>query len=97
MKRRPCTIRQALFSALCQQIVVLTLAAMILDGGLIAQVCIFAAIAFWLGVVVIWRRRRANLTRGDTLYIEAGLLPITIAAVFLSFAIWRLRGVMDSF
>lgn len=94
MEFRARTLRKAIGSALCQQIVIFTLAAMILDGGVVAEVCVFAILAFWVGVAVMYFRRQGAFTKLDLLFVEAATVPLTVAAVFLSVAIWRARGVM---
>ena len=55
MEIRARTLRNAIGSAICQQVIVVCLALMILDGGAIADACLFAVVAFWIGVAIIQR------------------------------------------
>ena len=67
---------------------------MILDGGVIRQVCLFAFGAFWVGVAIIWFRRGPALTKLDLLIVEAGTVPLCVASFFLTYGIWNLRGAL---
>ena len=87
------TLRNAIGSAVCQQLIVFCFALMVLDGGVIAETCLFGAIAFWTGVGIVYIRRRGSLSRIDLVFVEAGTVPLVVASAFLSFAIWRARGV----
>jgi hypothetical protein len=46
------SFKPALGIAVAQQLVILFLAAMILDGGLILQMCCYASLAFWGGATL---------------------------------------------
>lgn len=94
MKLRAHTYGQALGSAGAQQVVLFLLAAAILDGGVCFQVCMFAAAAFWIGVAVLWFRRRSAPTKLDLLFIEASFVPLCLVAFLLSYWIWTRRGVL---
>jgi hypothetical protein len=93
MEIRAGTFRKAVWSAICQQVIILCLALNILDGGVVAETCLFALVAFWAGVAIVYFRRRGSVSRIDLLFIEAGTVPLVVAAGFLAFAIWRARGV----
>jgi len=83
----------AVTSALVQQSVVIVLSLMILDGGVIAQVCLYAFAAFWAGVgVLVARRGPAALSRLDLGLIRGGYVPVCIISFFLTHWIWSLRG-----
>ncbi len=94
MKLRAQTYRQAIGSTVAQQTIVLLLAGMILDGEVILEMCGFAAVAFWIGVGLIWFRRRSKPTQIDILVIEAGYIVLCVISFFLSFRIWTMRGVL---
>ncbi|HUS35893.1 MAG TPA: hypothetical protein VM680_11130 [Verrucomicrobiae bacterium] len=94
MQMRAGNLRNAVGSAVCQQLIVFSIALALLDGGVIAQICAFAAVAFWMGVAIIYFRHRGTLSKVDLLFIEAGTVPLIVAAGFLAFAIWRARGVL---
>ena len=66
---------------------------MILDGGVVAEVCLFAAAAFWAGVALIWFRRRIP-TKLDLILIEGGYIVLCVIAFFLARWIWDLRAVI---
>lgn len=82
----------AVTSALVQQAVVIFLSLMILDGGVIAQVCLYAFAAFWGGAGLLIARRGAALSRLDLGLIRGGYLPVCIISFFLTHWIWSLRG-----
>jgi hypothetical protein len=94
MKFRAQTYRQALGSTGVQQMTVFLLASLILDGGVLLEVCAFAALAFWIAVGFIWFRRRLKPTSADLVVIEAGFVPLCVIAFLLAFGIWRWRGVL---
>lgn len=78
---------------LIQQLIVLVMASMILDGGMLAQMFSYAAAAYWVCVGIILLRRRRNLTRFDKIVIRIGFLFACVFSVFLTGFIWHLRGV----
>jgi hypothetical protein len=78
---------------LVQQLVVLGMASLILDGGVILQVFSYAALAYWVGVVIILFRRRKQLTPVDRIIIRVGFLVACALSVCLTGFIWHLRGV----
>ena len=94
MRIRAQTYAQALGSTGAQQLIILLLATMVLDGGVLLEVCLFAAGAFWAGVALIWFRRRGSPTKLDLLVVEAGYVPLCVLAFFLSYWIWSKRGVL---
>jgi hypothetical protein len=84
--------RHATRSALVQQVLILVLAGMILDGGDILQICVAALLAFWCGVAVIrWRRPQAP-TRLDLILIEGSYVVLCVVAFFAVHFAWHLRG-----
>jgi len=82
--------RRVIRSALTQQAFILVLAGMILDGGVVAEICLFAAVAFWVGVALI-RFRRPVPTKVDLVLIEGGYIVLCLISFFLAQWIWRLR------
>lgn len=81
-----------MLSAFVQQALILVLAGMILDGGVIGQMCLYALAAFWGGVAVILIRRRQSPSRLDLLLVRGGYLPVCVLSVILTRAIWHWRG-----
>jgi hypothetical protein len=78
-----CSYRQAIRSTLIQQLVILGLTSMILDGGVICCMCFYAALGFWTGVLLI-RIRRPIPTKVDLAVIEGGYLPCCLIAFFFA-------------
>jgi hypothetical protein len=78
--------------ALIQQAIVIFLSAGMLDGGELAQVCLYAFAAFWGGTGVLIARRGAALTRADILLIRWSYIPLCIVSFYLTHWIWSLRG-----
>ena len=80
-------------SRLVQQLVVLGVASLLMDGGRILQMFSFSALAYWVCIAIIFIRRRRRLTRIDQLVIRVGFLWACAISVFLTSFIWYLRGV----
>lgn len=78
--------------ALVFQMPILILASMVLDGGGIAQVCFYALVAFWVGVVVLYVRRRGVLSKVDLFLIRWGYIVVCIISFFITRLVWGLRG-----
>ena len=72
--------------ALVQQLMVIILSGLILDGGFIGQACIMALVVFWGGAgLLLARRRGVALTPLDTLLIKWSYIPLCIVAMFLTY------------
>jgi len=78
--------------ALVFQMPILVLSSMVLDGGGIAQVCFYAFVAFWCGVLVLRFHRRGALTRVDLFLIRYGYILVCVASFFITRLIWQWRG-----
>jgi hypothetical protein len=83
----------SLLFPLVQQLVVLGMASLILDGGMIMQIFSYAALAHWVCVAIILIRRRRQLTPIDKIVIRVGFLVACAISVVLAGFIWRLIGV----
>lgn len=84
--------KPAIKSALLQQVIILILAASILDGGDLFSICLIALVAFWAGVILIRRRRPQTPTRIDLFMIRGSYIPLCVITFFLVDWFWRLRG-----
>lgn len=78
---------------LLQQLIVLGVASLILDGGMVLRMFSYAALAYWACVAIIWIRRRRQLTKIDRIVIRIGFLAACAVSVVLTRFIWHLRGV----
>jgi len=85
--------QKAIFNALIMQIVLGILSAMILDGGVCAQICGVALLAFWGGAAVLIWRRPQSPTEIDIFLIRFGYIPVIFIAGVLVYVIWHWRGV----
>jgi hypothetical protein len=85
-------LQSAIYSACIQQAIIMILAAMILDGGSIGQVCLYALLGFWGGVFVLRVRRREALTKMDLMLIRGGYILVCIISFFITRWIWSWRG-----
>ena len=96
MRRLPISSKydSPIFEAVALQIVLGLLALLILDGGLIAQICGIALLAFWSGTVVLIWRHPQTPSRLDIELIRFGYFPVIIVSFFLVGWIWRLRGLV---
>jgi hypothetical protein len=83
-----------IFEAVAIQIILGLLGLMILDGGVIAQICGIALVAFWGGAAVLIWRHPQSPSRVDIELIRFGYLPLIIISFFLVGWIWHLRGVV---
>lgn len=83
---------EAIKFALIQQAIVILLSAGMLDGGELAQVCLYAFFGFWGGTGVLIAKRRGALTRVDILLIRWSYIPLCIVSFFLTHWIWSLSG-----
>jgi len=86
--------RTAITSAVVQQVIVLVLAALILDGGDLLMFCLVACLAFWAGVVFIRVRRGQTPTKTDLILIRSSYLLLCIITFFVVHLVWKLRGLI---
>jgi hypothetical protein len=83
--------RDAVKFALAQQLIILVLAALILDAGETGEICLSAALVFWIGFLIIRIRRRSRPTTIDLILIRAGYIPLCVLTWFVVHLIWHLR------
>ena len=86
--------RAAITSAIVQQVIVLVLASLILDGGDLLMFCLVACLAFWVGVAFVRVRRGSTPTKTDLILIRSSYLLLCIITFFLVHLIWKLRGLI---
>lgn len=72
------TLRNAIWFSLIQQMPLLLMSGLILDGGLIFRRVVIASIAFWAMTLVILSRRWANTSDSDILLVKWAFLPILL-------------------
>jgi hypothetical protein len=73
--------RNTINFAVAQQIIILVMTSLILDGGDSFRICGVAALAFWAGVGTI-RFRRQIPTKGDIIFIKGVYLPLCFLSGF---------------
>jgi len=79
------TYRSALKDALVIQIPLILLGGLAADGGVMAAICLRAAVAFWIATAIILIRRPAKPSRWDLAFIRFGylvLLPLTLVLLY---------------
>ncbi|MBI5760042.1 MAG: hypothetical protein HZA46_16115 [Planctomycetales bacterium] len=81
-----------LLHALCIQLGLLVLTALILDHGIVFTACRYASVGFWAGVVLILVRRPVAPTKSDLLYFRFGLPVISVTVVPLFLCVWQIKG-----
>lgn len=86
------TLSGSIVFSLVQQLVFLTLGAMILDGGEVFQVVAYAALAYWGGFAIIMARRLHHLTSADKILIRWGYMMLWIVSALVTGLVWHLRG-----
>jgi hypothetical protein len=90
---KPDSVRNALVSAVAQQIIICLVAMVMLDGGVTLLKCIYALVAFWVGFAILLVRRRRRLEKRDFAFIRYGYLALCACSFFLAPLVWALRGV----
>ena len=86
------TFRDAIKFTLIQQLPLLLLTSIIMDGGMIFKRVMIASIAFWFFVVIIKIRRGPKIPDIDILIIKWGYIPI----VLVTNIIWIMKSVIMS-
>jgi hypothetical protein len=86
------TVRDCIMLSLVIQMMFPTMGAMLLDGGQVFQIMIYAAVAYWVGLSVVMVRRRNQLTRADKILIRWAFLMLLMVSSFVTQFIWHLRG-----
>lgn len=72
------SIGQSIKAAIWQQVILLVLTVLILDGGQIFQMTVIAAIAHWITIAAISVRRRSKPTQVDLAVIKFGFIPMIL-------------------
>lgn len=83
-----------IFEAIAMQIVVGLFSGMILDGGVAAQFCGVALVAFWGGAAVLICRHHRSPSTVDLTLIRIGYLLVIAIAIFVAPWVWHMRGVL---
>src|SRR5438876_788619 len=84
--------REALKLACLEQAIILPMAALILDGGGIFLISLFAFVSFWGGVFLVRHHHARTLTKLDLFLFRWGYFLLCVASFFLAQWIWKLRG-----
>ena len=77
------TFRDAIVFTMFQQLPLLMLSAMLLDGGLVFKRVAIASVAYWILVVIIMIRRGRNIPDADKLLVKWGYLPLLLITCIL--------------
>lgn len=78
--------------SLLQQVIIVILGLLNLDGGNLLRTCLYAIAAYWIGFLLIWFRRGAAVTKTDIRLIRWGFLVLCVASFFVTGTVWHLRG-----
>jgi hypothetical protein len=86
--------RSALMDGCILQTIIMVLAGMILDGGALFQVCFYAWVAFWGGVMVNVARlgEAAGKSKTDNFLMRYGHFLLCVLSYFITGLIWKWRG-----
>jgi hypothetical protein len=86
--------RSALVDGCILQSIIMVLAGMILDGGQVFQVCLYAWLAFWGGVLVNLARLgdEAGKSKADAFLMRYGHFLLCVLSYFITGLIWKWRG-----
>ncbi len=82
----------ALRAAAVQSVALLTLTALLLDGGMAFRVVLIAAVAHWACTGWIFLRRADRPTPADLMMIRYGLLPLAVTAGWLAHVLPGVAG-----
>ena len=82
----------AIKSALVQQIVILFLAALLLDGGQFLHIAMLAFLGHWITIAMVILRRPRSPTPGDLLIVRYGYPIILLAVAVFGPIVWAARG-----
>lgn len=82
------TFRDAIYFTLIQQVPLLMLSALLLDGGLVFKRVGIASIAFWFLALIILIRRGRTVPESDILVLKWGFLPL----LFVTFILWSVAA-----
>jgi hypothetical protein len=88
-------MKGALLGPLVAQLLLLMLAALILDGGIIASFCMAGAVAHWVMVTYLAIRRRDALTRVDQILVRLGFVIFTVVAIVLVILVGLVAAWLD--
>lgn len=75
--------RRAFKYNLAAQCVLLFFASLVLDEGFFGATSLIVVLAYWLGVLMILRRRYPNLVPGDLLFFRWGFLAAALLGAIL--------------
>ncbi len=78
--------------AIAVQLISLFIAALVLDMGETLSAVIYLSDAYWIGVGIVYWRRRGWLTAGDHFYLRFGLIPIIVVGVPLFQYVWHIKS-----
>ena len=84
--------RKYIVWSLVVQVLLFLVASTALDFGETFVAFTYGAVAYWIGVAMILRRKSKELIRTDVFYLKYGLIVLSLASWILSPIIWSLRG-----
>jgi hypothetical protein len=88
----PKPYRRYIVWSLVVQVLLFLLASITFDYGETFVAFTYSAVAYWIGVAMILRRRSNELIRTDVFYLKYGLIVLSLVSWNLSPMIWALRG-----
>jgi hypothetical protein len=59
------SLKQALLSAVAQQVIFIGITGVIMDGGVTQLKCLYAFVAYWVGFTILMIRRRTRFVKTD--------------------------------
>jgi hypothetical protein len=91
--KSPGSLRNALLAAGAQQVIILGISSIMLDGGVTLLKCIYAFVAYWAGLAILMIRRRRKLAKMDLEFVQYGYVALCVLSIFIAPIVWQLRGV----
>ena len=86
------TTKVPMMFPIIQQIVVLVIGCLNLDGGETLQIVGYASLAYWVGYAFIMARRHGRFSGFDRVFIRWGVLSLCVSSFFITRFIWHLKG-----
>lgn len=84
--------RRTLWISAAIQGILLFVSTTSMDMGEMLTSFAYAGAAYWIGAVLIVRRRTMGPTRGDRLFLSFGLPVLSLLSLVVSPFIWAFRG-----
>jgi hypothetical protein len=91
--QKPGSLRSAVLFAGLQQLIIIGLASVMLDGGVMLLKFLYAFVAYWVGFSILMIQRRKAHSKVDIQVVQYGYLLLCVISFVAAPVVWHLRGV----